>query len=181
MSSAKRLFLLRHAMAASDFSGVDKERPLTPQGKEDAKILGKAMLKHAYVPDVILCSSALRTRQTLESLNNHLGVDNIDLRDTLYSGSTGDYLYEVQQTKDDYDNILIIAHNPSISELVRLLGAQGQESILSRLHDGYAPATLSVIECECKQWSDIQPAENTLSDYLAPIDYNAPARPTRWM
>ncbi len=181
MSSAKRLFLLRHAMASSDFSGTDKERPLTPQGKEDAKALGKFMLHRSYMPELILCSNALRTRQTLESLNHHVGIENIDLRDVLYSGSTGDYLYEVQQVKDAYNNILLIAHNPSISELVRLLAAQGQESIIARLSDGYAPATLSVIECACDKWADIQPAENSLADYAAPIDYNAPARPTRWM
>ncbi len=101
--------------------------------------------------------------------------------DILYSGSVGDYLYEIQKCDDQYQNILLIAHNPSIYELIILLAAQGSDSVMQRLTEGYSPATLSVIDCVCESWANIQPAENTLSTLTNPMDYNAPARPTRWM
>lgn len=180
-NSGKRLFLLRHALAVNELSDGDENRPLAPKGKEDAQALGKYMLDNDYMPDFVLCSPARRTRQTLERLQSHLSFDNKQMPNILYSGSTGDYLHEIQKCNDDHQNILIVAHNPSIYDLVRLLAAQGQDSVMQRLSEGYQPATLSVVNCACQKWADIQPVENELANLVSPIDYNAPARPTRWM
>ncbi|MGH1456643.1 MAG: SixA phosphatase family protein [Alphaproteobacteria bacterium] len=179
--STKKLFLLRHAQATSSSSSSDKDRSLTPQGKDDAKALGVEMQKKGFIPDLILCSSALRTKQTLEGLQHSLGVENVEYQDILYNGSTGDYLYQIQQVDDAYNNILFIAHNPSIYELVILLGGMGNDSVMQRLSEGYQPATLSVIDVKAEHWADIQPAENTLLTIKNPMDYNASDRPTRWM
>lgn len=177
----KKLFLLRHAQAASTSSGDDKVRALTPAGKDDAKALGREMQKQEYIPDLVLCSSALRTKQTLENVNHTLGIENMRYEDILYNGTPGDYLYMLQQTDNTYDTVLMVAHNPCIYELAILLCAKGSDSVMQRLSEGYPPASLSVVECDCTDWKDIQPAENTLSSLINPIDYNAPARPTRWM
>ena len=179
--SEKRLFLLRHAVAVNEISDGDKNRSLAPKGKEDAQALGEYMQDNGYIPDFVLCSPARRTRETLEGLQNHLSLENIQMPDIMYSGSTGDYLHQIQKCDDDHHNILIVAHNPSIYELVRLLAAQGQDSVMQRLSEGYQPATLSVINCICENWADINPVENELINLVSPIDYNAPARPTRWM
>jgi len=180
-NAQKRLFLLRHAIAVNEMSDGDEGRALAPKGIEDAQALGDYMKHHNYTPDLVLCSSARRTRETLEGVQTHLDAGNVKTLDILYSGSAGDYLYEIQQCDNKYDNILIVAHNPSIYELVRLLAAQGSDSVMQRLSEGYSPASLSVVNCVCEKWADIQPAENTLAAIVNPMDYNAPARPTRWM
>lgn len=177
----KTLFLLRHAMALNDGGAGDKARRLAPRGVEDAEALGKVMIKQNYTPDFVLCSSAVRTRQTFEHLKLNVPTAAIRFEDGLYNGSTGDYLHMLQQISDEYSNILVVAHNPSIYELVILLAAQGSDSVMQRLSEGYNPATLSVVQCQCEKWADIQPAENTLASLTDPMDYNAPARPTRWM
>lgn len=177
----KTLFLLRHAVALGDNGGGDKSRVLAPRGVDDAAALGTFMQKKAYVPDMVLCSSAVRTRQTLERLKLPITSTQIRFEDMLYSGSTGDYLHLIQGVSDVYRRILVIAHNPSIYELLILLAAQGSDSVMQRLSEGYHPATFSVIHCRCMTWADIQPAENMLADFTDPMDYNAPPRPTRWM
>lgn len=177
----KTLFLLRHAMALSDGGAGDKARRLAPRGVEDAEALGRLMAKQNYVPDVVLCSSAVRTRQTFEHLKLNIPTAAIRFEDDLYTGTTGDYLHLIQGISDDYNRVLVVAHNPSIYELVILLAAQGADSVMQRLTEGYHPATLSTVQCKCKTWADIQPAENTLADFTDPMDYNAPPRPTRWM
>ena len=180
-SHQKRLFLLRHAIALNDMADGDKGRALAPKGKEDAIALGKLMKHKSLTPDIILCSSARRTQETMNGVQDALQVENVQNIDILYSGSTGDYLHEIQKIDNANDSILMIAHNPSIYELVRLLGAQGTDSVMQRLTEGYQPATLSVIHCACEKWADIQPVENELVLITDPMDYNAPARPTRWM
>ncbi len=186
MSSAqtftgKRLFLLRHALAISDHRGDDISRPLAPQGIQDAIALGEYMKQQNVTPDLVLCSGAKRTRETLEGLSQALNLEKTHFIDILYSGSIGDYLYEIQKIDTTYNSILVLAHNPCIYELVRLLAAQGEDHTQQRLMEGYQPATLSVIHCKCTDWASIQPVENELFHIASPIDYNAPARPTRWM
>ena len=179
--TGKRLFLLRHATAMPNSEEGDKGRHLAPKGKEEAVALGVTMAKKGYCPDVVLCSSAVRTKQTLEGVQENLSIGNTSFHDILYNGGTGDYLYEIQNVDDSHNSILMVAHNPCIYELAILLAAQGHESVLQRLSEGYKPGSLSVIHCKADKWADIQPAENELVSLIDPLDYNAPARPTRWM
>lgn len=179
--TGKRLFLLRHAMALSQGNDGDSSRALAPKGVEDAQALGRMMAHKGYVPDVVLCSSAVRTRQTLAGAFPELDTAKVRFIDILYNGSVGDYLYEIQKVDDVNQSILMVAHNPCIYELAVLLAAQGNDSVMQRLSEGYSPASLSVIHCECDKWANIQPAVNVLDHLSSPMDYNAPARPTRWM
>ncbi len=177
----KYLFLLRHAMALPQEGGTDIERDLAPKGTEDAISLGKFMHENSYNPDIALCSPAVRTRETLKNLQENLEISNIEFPEILYSGSTGDYLHEIQKISDKYNNILLLAHNPSIYDLVVLLAAQGNDTVMQRLSMGYKPATFSVVKCKCNNWADIQPVENELVKIVDPMDYNSTSRPTRWM
>ncbi len=175
--SVKQLFILRHADSLPYHMDGDKERSLSPQGVDDAMGIGRIMLDSGYSPDIILCSPAQRTRQTLTCLEKEWAQKNLDCYSTvfpeiLYNGSVSDYLYEIQQVSDEHDNILLVAHNPSIYELVLLLAAQGRDDMIQKLSMGYNPATLSVINCKCDKWSDIKPVENELSNLIAPMDYN---------
>ncbi|PCJ98131.1 MAG: hypothetical protein COA45_08235 [Zetaproteobacteria bacterium] len=179
--TGKRLFLLRHATALAQTSSGDAERLLAPSGVEDAQALGELMSAEGCVPDAILCSTAMRTRQTLVGVLPEFDQGNVQFLDILYDGSVGDYLYEIQKVSDAYQNILLVAHNPCIYELVILLAAQGHDAVMQRLSEGYRPASFSVIHCACDKWSEIQPAVNELATLVDPMDYNVPARPTRWM
>ena len=177
----KRLFLLRHATALSNSTGGDVERALSPKGIEDATALGSIMRDKSYHPKYVLCSSATRTSETLEALEQSLDFKNIKHLDCLYSGTAGDYLNEIQKISDNQADVLLIGHNPSIYELAVRLVKDDHNSTMQRLSEGYHPASLSVLECQCQKWQDIQFGGNILADFMDPIDYNAPARPTRWM
>ena len=179
--TGKRLFLLRHASTATQSGGSDIDRVLSPKGQEDAAALGKAMQEKGYVPDIILCSPAPRTRQTFDAVRKSVNMPDAHFLEILYSGSAGDYLHEIQQIDEAHQSILLIAHNPSIYELAVLLAAQSDDTVTQRLGLGYQAGALSVLHCPCKKWTDIQPGENELAALLDPMDYNAPARPTRWM
>ncbi len=179
--STKKLFLLRHAQASSAQSSSDKSRELTPQGKDDARALGQEMKRLNFIPDLIICSPAVRTKQTLEGVQSALNISNVEHPEILYNGSTGDYLHQIQLISDEHNNVLFIAHNPSIYELVILLSGSGNDTAMQRLSEGYQPASLSAVDVKSETWADIQPAVNALHAIMNPMDYNAPARPTRWM
>ena len=178
----KQILILRHAQAASAKGGDDRARTLTPVGKEDAKALGMAMHRKGLRPDIVLCSSAQRTKETLEGVLAAFEDEDIPVRylDRIYGSATGDLFALVQNLEEDYDTALIVGHAPAIYELAVLLSGQGAPSLLNRLSGGYKPGTLSVVAARSETWNVLQPAENELTALLEPLDYNAPATPARW-
>ena len=178
----KKLFLLRHAEAASASADGDKTRPLSDKGLSDAKALGAVMNRRAYTPDIALCSSALRTRQTLEAVLESFGESDIhtEYLESLYNAPPENIFRAVRDTDDRFESILVIAHNPGIHQLSASLVSDGPQSLLARMMSGMPPARLNVFECPCGSWMEFEERKNKLTDMLDPLDYNAPASPARW-
>ena len=64
-----QLFLLRHAKSSWDDSElVDHDRPLAPRGRRAAKLVAEHLGREGIIPALVLCSSARRTRETLERI-----------------------------------------------------------------------------------------------------------------
>lgn len=177
----KRLFLLRHAQALPAQNGQDIDRTLSPKGLEDALALGKAMKLKNYTPDYILCSSARRTRLTCENVLKGLDAAvHAQFTKTIYEAGVGELFHLIQQADKKIENLMLIGHNPTIYELASKLSADGHDTVLGRLAQGYAPASFSVIECDCESWQDLDPDTCRIVEFMDPLDYNAPATPARW-
>jgi phosphohistidine phosphatase len=158
-----KLYLLRHAEAPMSFDMNDKDRPLRSHGVDQAKKAAES-LKNI---DHVLCSDALRTKMTFEALiEAGAKFDKVDYLNELYNAPAGDLLNALQRC--EAQNILIIAHNPGIHVLANMLVGDGEKSQIEKLNIFYNPATLSVFDCDIKNWSDIHPAQNTLVDLVIP-------------
>lgn len=168
----KHLFILRHAQTLPSDSGGDIARKLTPEGKKDAQALGKFMAQKNYRPDIILCSPATRTRETLAGVLESLGEIPTEYLREIYNGSAGDVLRLIRQQNDKNEKILVVAHNPGVYELTARLAGSGTPSLLNRLSHGYSPGTLSVLSCPCESWNDLAPGENTLGGFYEPGNYD---------
>jgi len=177
----KRLLLLRHAQALPAEGGSDIDRALSPKGLSDAYALGQTLKAKDIGPAHIVCSSAKRTQQTCGELLKGL-EDNIhtEFSKMIYSASFGDLLHLIQSTDDELESLMVIGHNPTIYELAVRMASEGSDTDLNHLGQGYAPATLSVIETDIERWAEINPKACTLAALLDPLDYNAPSTPARW-
>ncbi|MEM7650867.1 MAG: histidine phosphatase family protein [Pseudomonadota bacterium] len=177
----KRLLVLRHAQALPAEGGNDIDRALSPKGLSDALALGETIKKRGYVPDRVLCSAAKRTQQTCEELIKGLDTDiHTEFTNAIYSARIAELMQMVQETDDKVQSLLVIGHNPTIYELAVKLSIQGHETSMNHLMQGYPPASLSIIEADIEHWGDIKAENCKLLDLLDPLDYNAPAAPTRW-
>ncbi|OHV84030.1 histidine phosphatase family protein [Ensifer sp. LCM 4579] len=142
---AFRLFLLRHARSGWALPGQrDFDRALDDAGYAEAALTAQAAADRGLRPDVILCSTAVRCRQTAEPLYRALGEE-LDVRyvDQLYSGPTSTYRNLVE-AHAHRDSLMLVGHNPMIEEL--FLQILGGESAAAALGDGYPPAGLAVID-----------------------------------
>jgi phosphohistidine phosphatase len=121
----KTLLVLRHAKSSWKDSGLaDFERPLNSRGKQASDLMGRFLRKKKPYPDLVLCSTALRARETgrlvLEAARLVVEV-RYDQR--LYLASADRLAEIVSQIEEDRANVMLVGHNPGMEELLpRLTG-----------------------------------------------------------
>jgi len=122
-AARRRLVLVRHAKSSWDDPSLsDHERPLAGRGRKALDRM-RAHLEHRGIrPEVVLCSSARRTRQTLDGIREAFGRDAvIEIDNGLYGASAGELAARLTNLDDGVRTAVVIAHNPGIEELVALL------------------------------------------------------------
>lgn len=162
--------LLRHAQAEGN-GRSDHLRALSLAGRDQA--LRAAEHIRDAIPDVVLCSSALRTQQTWQQIAYGMadhGVDTaattLDLLDSLYQASPHTVLTEVQERAGDADRVLVIGHEPVISTSARELAAPDSDpGAVHTVSFGVATATLAVFEVD-PPWSQLTFGQAQLRDIL---------------
>ncbi|WOS64493.1 SixA phosphatase family protein [Sinorhizobium fredii] len=142
---AFRLILLRHARSGWALPGQrDFDRTLDETGYAEAELIAQSAADHGISPDLILCSTAMRCRQTAEPFRRTLGED-IDIRyvDQLYAGPAGVYT-DLVEAHADQSSLMLIGHNPMIEDVFRHF--LGEQQSATALANGYPPAGLAVID-----------------------------------
>ena len=132
--TTRYLWILRHGKAASDapWGGTDRERPLTARGRRDASALGHRLadeeplpnLEDVPKPQLVVCSAAVRTRQTadliVKALGNRLPLDSYR---SLYEADTDVALQYLREIDEGVKSTLLVGHNPTMFQLAwELLG-----------------------------------------------------------
>ena len=123
----KRLFILRHAKSSWDDEGLpDHERPLAPRGEKAAARIAEHLRGEGIAPELVLCSTALRTRQTLAALLPVLPGDvEILLEDELYGASLDGLIGRLREVEDSVTAAMVIGHNPTLHALALALTGRG--------------------------------------------------------
>jgi phosphohistidine phosphatase len=127
----KTLILFRHAKTESVFEASnDFERNLLKIGEETARKVSNIFKENHIVPDVILCSTAHRTRQTCDIfVQNTNSQSPIVYLEELYMASASEILQLVKEYSNQYHKIMIIGHNDGISKLANRVSKNGCESL----------------------------------------------------
>ncbi|MFF5230443.1 SixA phosphatase family protein [Dactylosporangium sp. NPDC000521] len=117
--TGRTLILLRHAKSVDpDPYPTDLERPLSPRGRRDAAAAGDWLRAQGLLPDLVVCSTAVRTRETLDGLR--LDTTPVVFEHRVYLGPAHDTL-DLLQNAPDVATLLLIGHNPTLSMLSDLL------------------------------------------------------------
>jgi phosphohistidine phosphatase len=167
--TTRRLMLLRHAK--SDWPDVaDHARPLAKRGRRDAPAVGRWLREHGYLPDVVVCSTARRTRQTWELIAPELGGSpSVTFEPRAYDASALTLLYLAQELPGRYRSALLIGHNPAISELANSLMPPPAEDGASPPRLSFPTAAVAVLEF-AGDWPALAPGEARLEAFTAPAE-----------
>jgi len=167
----RRLLLLRHAKAerAAPAGGRDRDRLLAPIGRDDAKRLGTYLLRHDFLPDLVVVSSAARTRATWElAAAAFPAVRPVIYDDRLYDAAAQTLLEIFRETEDRVGTLLVIGHNPGLHEVATHLIASGDLEARQRINEDFPPAGLAAIDFALDGWSRLHPHAGRLERFISP-------------
>jgi len=170
----RRILLFRHAKSSwKDASLDDIDRPLAGGGRKAAKAMGRYVADDDLRPAIILCSTAARTRETLERSGKAL-ARNVPTRfeDGLYHDHAGPaaLLDRLRRLDDTLLSAMLIGHNPGLEELASALAADGDAGPLARMNEKFPTGALAVFDADVEVWKDLAPACARLERFVRPRD-----------
>ncbi|AKG42183.1 phosphohistidine phosphatase [Streptomyces xiamenensis] len=120
---------------------------MAERGRKDAPVAGRWLAGTGVTPDLALCSTAVRTRETWK-----LAVPELPQRprtvyeDRVYEASLGELIALVNETADEVRDLLLIGHNPGLHALADALAGESEGDVLSRMNrSGFPTASLAVL------------------------------------
>ena len=140
----RRLILLRHAKSAWNTGHTDHDRPLNKRGQRAAPRMGALMVDRGYVPQRVISSDAQRTRETWDGVQESLSGLEAEFSHRLYLASAHTIANIIATQDGTLHTMLLIGHNPGMSELASWLSGQDVE---------LKTATAAVLEIESDGWT----------------------------
>lgn len=152
----RTLVLLRHAKAADPGGLADRERPLTERGEADAAAAGEWLKREGLMPTQVLCSPALRTRQTWGAVVEASGQGGlVDHEQRIYSATVDQLLEVLREVEDDAKVVALVGHAPGVPQLAAALDdGRGDADARAALEDGFPTCTAAVLRISTS-WADL--------------------------
>ena len=145
----KTLLILRHAKSSWDDESLDDfDRPLNQRGNRDAPRIGQLLRERDLLPELILCSTAVRAYSTLERVCEAADYQGqFELHSDLYLAPSATYVELLQEVAEPLDRVMVIGHNPGLETLLTdLTGA------VEHMPTG----GLAVVELPIERWQQLR-------------------------
>ena len=161
------LYLLRHAKSSwSDPTLDDHERPLAPRGRRDTKRVAEHLVRLGIEPELVLCSSAERTRETLELIRPAIAPSTVKLEAGLYAATANELLGRLRAVPEQVISVLLIGHNPGLQDLALLIASACSE--LERIETKFPTAALATLTLPRVTWSRLSEGDAVLTAFVVP-------------
>jgi phosphohistidine phosphatase len=157
----KRLWLLRHLKSSWQEPGLaDHERPLAPRGRKAGTLVRQWAAEHDVRPDLVLCSTAVRTRATFDLVAPALGTPEVEFDGAIYHAWEKDLVERLRGVGPDYEGVMMIGHNPGLHELGALLAPPGPPA--------FPTGALAELRIDVDDWKDLRPGAAELLQLVVP-------------
>jgi phosphohistidine phosphatase len=158
----------------------DHERPLTARGRMAASLMGRYMHDKGYLPALVLCSTAVRARETLDIILPAFEASpKVHYEDSLYLAEWPRLLEVLHAAPGEASPLLLVGHNPGLEQLAMALLAKPKTAAIRALAGVMAqkfPTTsLAVLNFRGKSWDSLKPGTGRLVDFMRPKDFSPAA------
>tara|TARA_B100000513_G_scaffold183282_1_gene103253 strand:- start:6 stop:521 length:516 start_codon:yes stop_codon:yes gene_type:complete len=168
----KTLFLLRHVKSDWDDPWVeDFDRPLALRGRKAAPRMARYMAAKGLVPDLVLCSSARRTRETWALTAAQWDAPPpVRFRKGIYEAAATSLLALIRKTPAEWSRLMVIGHNPGMENLAHLLTGGGKTKAIKRMMEKFPTGALAELRFDAETWPEIQEETGELRRFKRPRD-----------
>ena len=169
----KTISLLRHAKSDWDDSTLDDhERPLNARGRSSAPRMGRWIAEHLPPPDLILSSTAERTRETVALAFPRLS--HVQFDEGLYLAPPGTLFDRLTKLSEAQASVLLVGHNPGMAALALFLaradGPPEEEKRRRAVQAKFPTAAFASLEMPTERWRTLQPGTGQLTQFVTPKD-----------
>jgi phosphohistidine phosphatase len=165
----KALYLLRHAKSSwSDPLLDDFDRPLNERGRRATGLIAQYMASHGIAPDLVLCSTAQRARETAQRI--FAGDAPVVFEDVLYLASADQLLARLRAVTDDVGAVMLVGHNPGIENLAVALMGDGDAAAGGSMMTKFSTGALACFSVAADRWRDLAPDGARLDTFIRPRD-----------
>jgi phosphohistidine phosphatase len=168
--AGKRLVVVRHAKSAWPAGVPDRARPLGPRGLRDAPLMGQRIATLVGHVDLVVVSPAERTAQTWSLLNDELGHTGpvvVDAR--IYEGWGAHMLDLVLELPEEATTVMLVGHEPGVSELVLTLAGTGGHTLRDRVATKFPTGAVALLTAG-RPWSQFCAGCAELAAFMTPKD-----------
>lgn len=159
MHGTRRLIVMRHARAGELPGGPDAKRALSPRGLRDAAAAGDWLRDRGLIPDLVLCSTARRARQTWRQVA--AGIETpVTVREDprLYQAGADELLDIIRAAPPGAATLMYVGHNPAAQDLAAGLAGRAE---------GLPAAAIAVIGLAV-QWASAAAGDGELAEFWTP-------------
>ncbi|WP_427383387.1 SixA phosphatase family protein [Janibacter sp. G56] len=166
----RTLVLLRHAEAADGLTRADIDRPLTDRGRRQATAVGQWLHAQGLGCDLVICSTAVRARQTCEEVASAGEAEAEVLHDPrVYNATPEGLLDALREADESADVVMIVGHSPGLPALASLLAdGEGPSAAHDALTCGFPTASVAILRYS-GHWSSISYADAVLTECTTPF------------
>ena len=173
---AHLLYVLRHAKSSWEEPGLeDHDRPLAPRGRRAAADMARHLKDAEIRPSMVLCSSALRARETYERVKP---TGELLVEPDLYGATAGEVIERLRELPEAADTAMVIGHNPTMQLLVVWLASSNlsperttrADSLqLEQVREKFPTCALATLAFE-RRWRELAPGRAELRGLVRPAD-----------
>jgi phosphohistidine phosphatase len=171
------LSLLRHAKSSwANPLLEDFDRPLAGRGEKSAPLTGAFIAERGLIPNLILCSGSVRTRETLDlAMDAWRTEPEIVYDDALYHATVPALFAKMHAAPDEKAHVMMVGHNPGLHSFALQVVGTGDGPELRALAHGFPSGTLAVIALSKTHWRQIKPGDGHMTLFVSPRDLRSGA------
>jgi phosphohistidine phosphatase len=164
----KTLHLLRHAKSSwKDASLDDHERPLAKRGRKNAKVIAAYLQHEKIAPDLVICSTAARARQTLAPIAKKIKPSKVIFERGIYEVSERKLWKYLWNLPNRAECVLLIGHNPGLHNLALALADPASQKGLPPREGKFATGALATF-CFDGTWNELRPGGVAVAAFTTP-------------
>src|SRR4029453_4421728 len=162
------LVIVRHAKSSWDFDVDDHERPLSARGRRDAEALGQLLSPGSLRPDLGLCSTATRTRQTWEYAKAGGATSGeVQYPREIYHAWVPELLAIIREVPDEIRTLLVLGHAPGIPDRVEHICVRSDSPDWIQMDNKFPTSALAIVKVP-GAWSELGKDRAELDSFLVP-------------